>query len=243
MSRPVGSLPGDRCFPSAQGVPFQVATGSFFMLPLPSGATSKARPFASWPHTRRVKRWPRSISSRSRIRGGSLPGPRSPTLSCRAPTRCRAHRRVSRVPDAAETGPGGAGRQDARRGYGRTPPRSAGRPTKRLSFTASSAGANLIVRQLAGRCVVAVVLDLGVRGFRFSARRLSDTSYGTSEADGRLPSRISEPAIWRAVAGCRRRWRRLSRLVDLVALCEMLTHHGLPDAPALELGGADPRDR
>ena len=205
------------------------------MLPLPSGATSKARPFASWPHTRRVKRWPRSISSRSRIRGGSLPGPRSPTLSCRAPTRCRAHRRVSRVPDAAD---GSRRRWSTRRKAGIWSHATAlRRAADETSLVHGEFGRrNLIVRQLAGRGVVAAVLDLGVRGFRFSARQLSDTSYGTSEADGRLPSRISEPAIWRAVAGCRRRWRRLARLVDLVALCEMLTHHGLPDAPALELG-------
>ena len=35
LSRRVGSSPGNPLFPRAQGVPFQVATGSLFMLPLP----------------------------------------------------------------------------------------------------------------------------------------------------------------------------------------------------------------
>ena len=42
---------------------------------------------------------------------------------------------------------------------------------------------------------------------------------GYLEAGGRLPPE----------------WRRLARLVDLVALCEMLPHDGLPDAAAAEL--------
>ena len=35
LSRRVGSSPGNPLFPRAQGVPFQVATGSLFILPLP----------------------------------------------------------------------------------------------------------------------------------------------------------------------------------------------------------------
>lgn len=95
-------------------------------------------------------------------------------------------------------------------------------------------GRNLIVRQLAGRWVVAAVLDWE---FAVSSSPLADIGHllryersgrpavephfhaGYLEGGGRLP-----PA-----------WRRLATLVDLVALCEALTHDGLPDTPAAEL--------
>ena len=93
---------------------------------------------------------------------------------------------------------------------------------------------NLIVRQAAGRGVVAVVLDWE---FAVSGSQLADVGHflryeergrpatephfraGYLDGGGRLPPE----------------WRRLARLVDLVALCEMLTHDWLPDAAAAEL--------
>ena len=95
-------------------------------------------------------------------------------------------------------------------------------------------GRNLIVRQRAGRWVVAAVLDweFAVSGspladvghflrYERSRRAAAEPHFraGYLEGDGRLPSG----------------WRRLARLVDLVALCEMLTHDGLPDPAAAEL--------
>ena len=95
-------------------------------------------------------------------------------------------------------------------------------------------GRNLIVRQVAGRWVVAAVLDWE---FAVSGSPLADVGHflryerirrppvephfraGYLEDGGRLPTE----------------WRRLARHVDLVALCEMLTHHGLPDPAAAEL--------
>ncbi len=93
---------------------------------------------------------------------------------------------------------------------------------------------NLIVRQLAGRWVVAAVLDWE---FAVSGSPLADVGHflrcersghpaaephfraGYLEGGGRLPPE----------------WRRLAKLVDLVALCEMLTHDGIPDAAGAEL--------
>lgn len=93
---------------------------------------------------------------------------------------------------------------------------------------------NLILRQLAGRWVVAAVLDWE---FAVSSSPLADVGHflryersdrpaaephfraGYLEGGGRLP-----PA-----------WRRLARLVDLVALCEALTHDGLPHAATAEV--------
>ncbi len=139
--------PSDHCQAIAV---FQVLRGSLFKWPrgpfscchYTSGATSRARPSASWseaPGPRRSR------------------GPHTLTFAKFGVARSRAHGHrpspAGRRPGAAlideclaspmlETGPGGAGRQDARRGYGRTPLRSAGRPTKRLSVQgASSAGA------------------------------------------------------------------------------------------------------
>ena len=95
-------------------------------------------------------------------------------------------------------------------------------------------GRNLLVRRVAGRWVVAAVLDWE---FAVSGSPLADVGHllryerrgrptvephfraGYLEGGGRLPPE----------------WRRLARLVDLVALCEMLTRDGLPDAAAAEL--------
>ena len=95
-------------------------------------------------------------------------------------------------------------------------------------------GRNLIVRQRAGRWAVAAVLDWE---FAVSGSPLADVGHflryerrgrpaaephfraGYLEGGGRLPPE----------------WRRLARLVDLVAVCEALTHRGLPDTAAAEL--------
>ena len=95
-------------------------------------------------------------------------------------------------------------------------------------------GRNLIVRRQAGRWVVAAVLDWE---FAVSGSPLADVGHflryerrgrpaaerhfraGYLEGGGRLPPE----------------WRRLAGLVDLVAVCEALTHGGLPDAAGTEL--------
>lgn len=95
---------------------------------------------------------------------------------------------------------------------------------------------NLILRESAGRWVVAAVLDWE---FAVSSSPLADVGHflryersgrpavephfraGYLEGGGRLPPE----------------WRRLARLVDLVALCEVLTHDGLSDATAAEVVG------
>ena len=95
---------------------------------------------------------------------------------------------------------------------------------------------NLILRQLAGRWIVAAVLDWE---FAISGSPLADVGHflryersgppavephfraGYLDGGGRLPPE----------------WRRLARLVDLVALCEVLTHDGLSDATAAEVVG------
>ena len=93
---------------------------------------------------------------------------------------------------------------------------------------------NLIVRQVAGRWVVAAVLDweFAVSGspladvghflrYERSGRPAAEPHFrvGYLEGGGRLPPE----------------WRRLARIVDLVALCEMLTRDGLPEAARAEL--------
>ena len=44
-----GSSPGNRSLRVAQGVPFQVATGSLFILPLPVGGQGQQRPWSTPP--------------------------------------------------------------------------------------------------------------------------------------------------------------------------------------------------
>jgi fructokinase len=93
---------------------------------------------------------------------------------------------------------------------------------------------NLLVRRLGPRWVVAAVLDWE---FAVSSSPLADLGHflryervsrpvaephfsdGYSHAGGRLPPN----------------WRQLSRLIDLSALCESLTHDELPDAVVSEL--------
>ena len=95
-------------------------------------------------------------------------------------------------------------------------------------------GRNLIARQAAGRWVVAAVLDWE---FAVSGSPLADVGHflrcersGRPAAEPRFRAGYLEGG-GRLPPG----WRRLARLVDLVALCEMLTHDGLPDAAAAEL--------
>jgi len=93
---------------------------------------------------------------------------------------------------------------------------------------------NVLLRCEHGRWLVVAVLDWE---FAVSYSPLTDighflryehTSYpllephfseGYLQAGGRLP----------------KRWRRLARVLDLVGLCESLTHDDLPDAPVAEL--------
>jgi len=93
---------------------------------------------------------------------------------------------------------------------------------------------NLLLRRVGGRWRVAAVLDwefavsnspLGDLGsflrYERAARPVAEPHFSTGymRAGGRLPDD----------------WRRLARMVDLVALCESLTHDGLPDDVIAEL--------
>lgn len=93
---------------------------------------------------------------------------------------------------------------------------------------------NLLMRRAGGRWSVAAVLDweFAVSGspladlgsflrYERAARPLAEPHFsaGYARAGGRLPDD----------------WRRLARLVDLVALCESLSHNELPDTVILEL--------
>ena len=93
---------------------------------------------------------------------------------------------------------------------------------------------NLIVRQVAGRWVVAAVLDWQ---FAVSGSPLADVGHFLRYERSGRPA--AEPPFRAGYLDGGGRlppgWRRLARLVDLVALCEMLTHDGLPDAAAAEL--------
>ena len=95
-------------------------------------------------------------------------------------------------------------------------------------------GPNLIVRRQAGRWVVAAVLDWE---FAISGSPLADVGrFLRYERSGRPPAEPHFRAGYLEGGGrLPPEWRRLARLVDLVALCEMLTHDGLPDAAAAEL--------
>ena len=93
---------------------------------------------------------------------------------------------------------------------------------------------NVIVRHIAGTWTVAAVLDWE---FAFSGSPLADVGHflryerksrptaephfseGYLSAGGKLPNQ----------------WRRLARIIDLIALCESLTHDDLPSQVAVEL--------
>ena len=130
-----------------------MATGSLFMLPLHIRRDVEGPTFRELVRSAR----PEEVAGAAHSAGETLAAIDLITFAKFGVARSRAHGHrpspAGRRPGAAlideclaspmlETGPGGAGRQDARRGYGRTPLRSAGRPTKRLSVQgASSAGA------------------------------------------------------------------------------------------------------
>jgi fructokinase len=93
---------------------------------------------------------------------------------------------------------------------------------------------NLLVRRVSGRWSVAAVLDWE---FAVSGSPLADL--GNFLRYERASRPLAEPhfssGYSRAGGALPQDWRRLSRLVDLVALCESLTHKGLPDTAAAEL--------
>ena len=202
-SRP--DAPGRRVGTCAGGHPRRAGRGRSSAVHAPAlrrrPDLSRAGPQAPGPrrlrrrHARRAKRWPRSASSRLRIRGGSLPDPRSPTLSCRAPTRCRASSTSVSHPRCCRDGSRRTCATRRRRRCGRTPPRSAGRPTRRLSFTATSAGATSSSGRRAGRWAVAAVLDWE---FAVSGSPLADVGHflryerkGTAGGRAAFPGRLS----------------------------------------------------
>jgi aminoglycoside phosphotransferase (APT) family kinase protein len=94
--------------------------------------------------------------------------------------------------------------------------------------------ANLVVRQESGRWQVAAVLDWE---FAVSGTPLADLgNFLRYERAGRplLDPHFAE-GYRRAGGELPRDWRRLARCVDLLAICESLTHDALPDAAAAEL--------
>ena len=132
--------------------------------------------------------------------------------------------------------PEAGSRVPAAAGGGCTPPRSAWRPTRPLSGHGDLGGHNRIVRQPAGRWVLAVVVDWECGSPVFHSPT-SDTSCGMSEAAGRPWSRIFEPAAWRAAAGCRRSGgaSRASSISSRSARCRR--RKGYPTRAAAELVG------
>jgi Ser/Thr protein kinase RdoA (MazF antagonist) len=104
---------------------------------------------------------------------------------------------------------------------------------------------NVIVRQIAGTWSVAAVLDWE---FAFSGSPLADIGHFLRYERKSRP--VAEPhfstGYLHAGGKLPERWRRLARIVDLIALCESLTHDGLPGPIALELAelvGATADDR
>ena len=95
-------------------------------------------------------------------------------------------------------------------------------------------GRNLIVRQQAGRWVVAAVLDWE---FAVSGSPLADVGHFLRYEQRGRPAAERHFRAGYLEGGVRLppEWRRLARLVELVAVCEALTHDGLPDAAAAEL--------
>jgi aminoglycoside phosphotransferase (APT) family kinase protein len=93
---------------------------------------------------------------------------------------------------------------------------------------------NLLVRRAAGRWNVAAVLDWE---FAVSSSPLADL--GSFLRYERTARPIAEPhfstGFERAGGRLPHDWRRLARLIDLVALCESLTHDELPEDVTTEL--------
>jgi aminoglycoside phosphotransferase (APT) family kinase protein len=91
-------------------------------------------------------------------------------------------------------------------------------------------GRNLVVRCISGRWSVAAVLDweFAVSGtpladlgnfLRYQGPSEPHFSRGFAQGGGELPGD----------------WRRLAQWIDLIAMCESLTHDSLPDQAAIEL--------
>jgi len=93
---------------------------------------------------------------------------------------------------------------------------------------------NVLVRQAKGRWGVAAVLDWE---FAVSSAPITDLANFLRYERASRPS--AEPSFsngyLEAGGTLPDGWRRLSRVVDLVALCEMLTRDSLPDDVAVEL--------
>jgi len=93
---------------------------------------------------------------------------------------------------------------------------------------------NLLVRMARGRWSVAAVLDWE---FAVSGSPLGDL--GNFLRYERIARPIAEPhfsAGYERAGGCLpHEWRRLARLLNLVAVCESLTHDELPETVAAEL--------
>jgi fructokinase len=93
---------------------------------------------------------------------------------------------------------------------------------------------NLLLQQSAGKWIVAAVLDWE---FAISGSPLSDV--GNFLRYGGASRPVAEPHFSQGYLQAGGRlpdgWRRLARVVDLIALCESLTHDELPQDVAAEL--------
>ncbi len=93
---------------------------------------------------------------------------------------------------------------------------------------------NLLVRRIAGRWVVAAVLDWE---FAVSSSPLADVGHFLRYERASRP--VAEPHFSEGYlhggGKLPRNWRQLARVVDLTALCESLTHDDLPETVVLEL--------
>jgi len=95
-------------------------------------------------------------------------------------------------------------------------------------------GGNLMVREASGRWQVAAVLDWE---FAVSSTPLADLGNFLRYEHASRP--LLEPhfseGYRRAGGELAGHWRQLARFADLLAVCESLTHDGLPDAATAEL--------
>jgi aminoglycoside phosphotransferase (APT) family kinase protein len=93
---------------------------------------------------------------------------------------------------------------------------------------------NLLVRSMAGRWIVAAVLDWE---FAVSGSPVADLGHFLRYERASRPlfePRFSEGYL-HAGGKLPQNWRQLARVVDLTALCESLTHDQLPDTVVAEL--------
>ena len=95
-------------------------------------------------------------------------------------------------------------------------------------------GRNLVVQPVSGRWRVAAVLDWE---FAVSSTPLADLgNFLRYERAARPLLEPHFPEGYRRAGGeLPANWRQLARFADLLAICESLTHDGLPDASAAEL--------